>query len=102
MVSDFTDFYRHAVRESLSKVLGESASRSVLYHTGFDDTKSPKEFHQKLVLMIGDGASTLEKSIIKEMFASLCTQSPHEDADFDFGISMREARTIHARRAGSD
>jgi len=100
--SDFTEFYRHVVKTALSQVLGESASQSILYHTGFDDTKTPNEFRQKLIVMVGEaGAETLERSIIKEMFAMLYTRSPHTDPEFDFEISLRAARTIHAQRTRS-
>ena len=98
---DFTEFYRHVVKTTLSQVLGQSASISLLYHTGFDGTKTPKEFHQKLVLMFGHGAYTLEKSIIREMFANLRAQSPHADLGFDFETSLKKAQAIHAKRTGS-
>ena len=97
---DFIEFYNQTVKDALSRVLGASAARSVLYHARFDDKQTPGEFHESLVMMIGDGASTLERSIVKEMFAKLCVLSP-DFTDFDFNASLREARSLYAKRTGS-
>ena len=102
MVSaSFQEFFKESVVATLSRVLGESATRSLLYHTKFDDKQTPREFHERLVVMIGDGASTLERSIVKEMFAKLAAQSPHVDPDFDFEGSVRKARAVYVQKSGS-
>jgi len=98
--SGFTEFYKQTVKNALSRILGDNAAKSVLFHTGFEDRCSPSEFHQKLLSMLAEGAYTIERSIIEEMFARLCTESHHTDPDFDFESSLREARRIYAQRTG--
>ena len=99
--ASFQEFFKESVVATLSRVLGESATHSLLYHINFDDRQTPKEFHERLVAMMGDGASTLERSIVKEMFVKLVAQSPHVNPDFDFEVSVRQAREVYVQRYGS-
>ena len=94
----FQKLFKESVVASLSRILGESAARSLLYHTGFERGETPGQFHERLVMMMGDGAFTLERSIVKELFARLSIQSPHVDLDFDFESSVKKAREMLAQK----
>ncbi len=97
---DFQTFFQHSVATTLSRILGESAAKSILYHTGFSRAfESPVEFHAGLVKMLGEeGAQTLEKSIIKGAFAELFAPAPRCETREDFVKAVEFALDIYSGR----
>ncbi len=85
---------------TLSRILGESAAESILYHTGFSRAfETPDEFHAGLVKMIGEeGAQTLERSIIKGTFAELFSPAPRCGTREEFVKAVGIARDIYVGR----
>ena len=94
---DFQDLFQKTVMATLSRILGESATKSLLYHAGFgpriDDTT---EFHLRLTRLLGEqGIEVLEMSIIKALFAALSAPVPTWESGFDFEKQVRLGRDMY-------
>ncbi len=98
--SNFGEFLRSTVVGALSKILGGSASQSLLYHTGFEGTLAePRRFHEKLLSFLGEGgARTVETSIVKALFAKLLSPVPVTESGFDYEECVRAAHDLFEKR----
>ncbi|MCS4539436.1 MAG: hypothetical protein HYU03_01935 [Thaumarchaeota archaeon] len=68
----------------MTNVLGQGGMQAALYHLKLDQHgKNPKEFHENLHTIFKDGATILEKVIIKELYLRL--GMPYREREpFDF------------------
>src|SRR5207249_2085670 len=76
-----------AVRETLSEtILGVLNGQGL-----FNEATAPKEFHRKLQTVFGNGATVLEKVIVKDLFRKL--NIPYNSQDrFDYGEALERAK----------
>jgi hypothetical protein len=57
----------------------------------FNEATAPKEFHKKLQAVFGNGATVLEKVIVKDLFRKL--NIPYNSQDrFDYGEALEMAK----------
>jgi|GEM_PF-3095662 len=79
----FEDILYYSILEGMRNLLGEECMRAALYHLRFTRYTSPQEFHEKLVKVFKEGAITIERIIVKEMYSRI--DLPYvETAQFDF------------------
>ena len=94
---DFATTFSSAVHSGLDRVLGESGTTAVLFHTKMaDDLPNPAEFHKKLIALFGaQGALSLERAIVKELAISLkwSLDLLNIEGTFDFNATMRAIET---------
>ncbi|HEV2120308.1 MAG TPA: hypothetical protein VGS11_09440 [Candidatus Bathyarchaeia archaeon] len=87
----FSSMLQLSIGEGIRSALGE-AILGVLSGQGlFNEATDPKEFHRKLQLVFGNGATVLEKVIVKDLLRKLNVQyNPQER--FDYGEALELAR----------
>src|SRR5438552_9687365 len=96
----FSSMLQLSIGEGVRAALGE-AILGVLNGQGlFNEATTPKEFHRKLQTVFGNGATILEKVIIKDLFRKLNipynSQEPlvsTEDTETSIDDCVVEART---------
>jgi hypothetical protein len=80
------------VQIGLDKVLGEGGMTAVMYHLKLGTPlPTPAEFHKKLLVLFGpQGASSLEKVIVKELATKLKWSLDFRKMDrkFDFNATV--------------
>lgn len=84
----------------MRNVLGQGGMQAALYHLKLDQHgKNPKEFHENLRTIFKDGATTLEKVIIKELYLTLGL--PYREREpFDFEEHVNLALQVASSRLG--
>ena len=87
----FSSMLQHSVNEGVKAALGQ-AILGILTDQGlFDKVTDPKEFHRKLQTVFGNGATVIEKIIIKDLFRKLSL--PYTSLDyFNYGDDLERAR----------
>ena len=81
----------HRVSEGVKAALGQ-AILGILSGQGlFDNVSDPKEFHRKLQTVFGNGATVIEKIIIKDLFRKLSIPYASQDY-FNYGDDLERAR----------
>ena len=87
-----------SIGEGIRAALGE-AILGVLNGQGlFNEATDPKEFHRKLQSVFGNGATVLEKVIVKDLFRKLNVPYNSQES-FDYGEALeraKEACTVEA------
>jgi len=80
-----------SIGEGIRAALGQ-AILGVLNGQGlFNEATDPKEFHRKLRSVFGNGATVLEKVIVKDLFRKL--NVPYNSQErFDYGEALERAR----------
>jgi hypothetical protein len=94
----FSSMLQLSIGEGVKAALGQ-AILGVLNGQGlFNEATAPKEFHKKLQTIFGNGATVLEKVIVKDLFRKL--NIPYNSQEqFDYGEALgraREACTVEA------
>ncbi|HZY47780.1 MAG TPA: hypothetical protein VFE96_08300 [Candidatus Bathyarchaeia archaeon] len=87
----FSSMLHHSIGEGVKAALGQ-AILGILSDQGlFDNALDPKEFHRKLQTVFGNGATVIEKIIIKELFRKLSL--PYSSSDFfSYSEDLERAR----------
>ncbi|MBI2649570.1 MAG: hypothetical protein HYW93_07970 [Thaumarchaeota archaeon] len=82
----------------MTNVLGQGGMQAALYHLKLDQHgKNPKEFHENLHTIFKDGATILEKVIIKELYLRL--GMPYREREpFDFEEHVNLAMQVASSR----
>jgi hypothetical protein len=87
----FSSMLQHSVNEGVKAALGQ-AILGILTDQGlFDKVTDPKEFHRKLATVFGNGATVIEKIIIKDLFRKLSLPYTSQDY-FNYGDDLERAR----------
>ena len=87
----FSSMLQHSVNEGVKAALGQ-AILGILTDQGlFDKVTDPKEFHRKLAMVFGNGATVIEKIIIKDLFRKLSLPYISQDY-FNYGDDLERAR----------
>jgi len=94
----FSSMLQLSIGEGVKSALGQ-AILGVLNGQGlFNEATAPKEFHKKLQTIFGNGATVLEKVIVKDLFRKL--NIPYNSRDlFDYGEALEKAREACAVEA---
>jgi hypothetical protein len=83
--------FKETIDGSMRAVLGEEARKATLFHLQVPDyEKHPKEFHVHLGVMFKQGASVIEKVIVRDVYNRLDMRFD-EDGKFDYENSMKFA-----------
>jgi hypothetical protein len=92
----FSSLLRDSVGDGIRGALGQ-AILGVLADQGlFDKASDPKEFHMKLQSVFGNGATVIEKVIIKDLFRKL--NIPYTlQGPFEYGEALETARETCAQ-----
>src|SRR2546425_338446 len=87
----FSSMLQLSIGEGVRAALGQ-AILGVLDGQGlFSEATVPKEFHRKLQTVFGNGATVLEKVIVKDLFRKL--NIPYNSQEhFDYGESLERAK----------
>jgi hypothetical protein len=87
----FSSMLQLSIGEGVKAALGQ-AILGVLNGQGlFNEATAPKEFHKKLQKIFGNGATVLEKVIVKDLFRKL--NIPYNSQEqFDYGEALEKAR----------
>ncbi len=87
----FSSMLQLSIGEGVRAALGQ-AILGVLNGQGlFNEATSPKEFHKKLQTVFGNGATVLEKVIVKDLFRKL--NIPYNSQEpFDYGEALERAK----------
>jgi hypothetical protein len=87
----FSSMLQLSIGEGVKAALGQ-AILGVLNGQGlFNEATAPKEFHKKLQTIFGNGATVLEKVIVKDLFRKL--NIPYNSQEqFDYGEALEKAR----------
>lgn len=94
----FSDLFCECIHDGMRYFLGESTSQAILFHLGKDlSAMSPEEYDSRLSLIFKEGAETIEKMIVKELFRRL--NIPYEGESFHFEKHVDLAREAFERRA---
>src|SRR2546428_4383908 len=94
----FSSMLQLSIGEGIRAALGE-AILGVLNGQGlFNEATDPKEFHRKLQSVFGNGATILEKVIIKDLFRKLNIQYNSQE-HFDYGEALERAKEACAVEA---
>ena len=87
----FLSMLQLSVNEGVQAALGQ-AILGILSGQGlFANLTDPKEFHRKLQTVFGNGATVIEKIIIKDLFRKLSLPYASE-ATFSYGDDLERAR----------
>jgi hypothetical protein len=94
----FSSMLQLSIGEGVRAALGQ-AILGVLNGQGlFNEATAPKEFHKKLQTVFGNGATVLEKVIVKDLFRKL--NIPYNSQDrFDYGEALERAKEACAVEA---
>lgn len=87
----FSSVLIDAICESLKDALGPDVLEILVSKGLLDNSKHPQEFHRKLASIFGNGASVLERVIVKELFRKLGLPT-NGNLPFDFFESLATAR----------
>ncbi len=87
----FSSMLQLSIGEGVKAALGQ-AILGVLNGQGlFNEATDPKEFHRKLQTVFGNGATVLEKVIVKDLFRKL--NIPYNSQEhFDYGEALERAK----------
>jgi hypothetical protein len=96
----FSSMLQLSIGEGIRAALGQ-AILGVLNGQGlFNEATDPKEFHRKLQLVFGNGATVLEKVIVKDLFRKL--NVPYNSQErFDYGEALVRAKEACAVEAST-
>lgn len=94
----FSNLLRRCTEDGVNSVLGDNGMRLLIFHIPELDRHwdDPNECQECLYTFFGEGARTLEKAIVKELFRRLDEDYPGDDK-FDFKRYVGLAREIFAR-----
>jgi hypothetical protein len=94
----FSSMLQLSIGEGIRAALGQ-AILGVLNGQGlFNEATDPKEFHKKLQSVFGNGATVLEKVIVKDLFRKL--NIPYNSQErFDYGEALEMAKDACAVEA---
>jgi len=85
----------------MTNVLGKSGMQAAMYYLQLRQyVKNPEEFHKNLYAIFNEGATVLEKVIIKELFRKLGIPFD-ENAPFSFEKYIHLALEVLSTRPGS-
>lgn len=87
----FSSVLIDAICESLRDTLGPDVLEILVSKGLLDDSEHPQEFHRKLASVFGNGATVLERVIMKELFRRLALP-PIASSPFDFLESVTTAK----------
>jgi hypothetical protein len=98
----FEHFFKEVVYQGVANVTGASSAQAILFHVNFaKNSSSPKKVHESLKSMLGDnGATLVEKSIVRHMFDRIKVNPPAGFSEnyFDFLECVGYARMIFDNR----
>lgn len=87
----FSSMLQHSVSEGIKAALGQAILGILTGQGLFENVQNPKEFHRKLQTVFGNGATVIEKIIIKDLFRKLSLPyASHEY--FSYGDDLERAR----------
>jgi len=67
----FEDILYDSILEGMRNLIGEECMKVALYHLQLTRYTPPQEFHEKFVKIFKEGAVTIEKVIVKEMYSRI-------------------------------
>jgi hypothetical protein len=95
---DVRSFLKQTIDGSMRTLLGEEARQATLFHLQVPDYEQrPKEFHVHLGVMFKQGASVIEKVIVRDVYSRLDMRFD-DDGKFDYEHSMKYAFEEASRR----
>ncbi len=91
----FEFMLKNSIDGVFKNTLGEGGAQALKYHLKLGEhSEDPKEFHNRLISIMKDGALVLESLITKDLFRGLGLQ--YEEAQFfDFGERIARARKFY-------
>jgi hypothetical protein len=97
---------KESIDESMRDLVGEEARKAALFHLqDADYEKHPKEFHIHLGVVFKQGASVIEKVIVRDVYSRLDLRFD-DDGKVDYERSMKfafkEASKSHSGRGSND
>ena len=96
----FASMLQLSVNEGIKAALG-AAILGILTDQGlFNNISDPKEFHRKLQTVFGNGATVIEKIIIKDLFRKLSLPYASQDY-FSYGDDLERARSACSQETPS-
>jgi hypothetical protein len=94
----FSSLLRGSIDDGIRGALGQ-AILGVLANQGlFDEAADPKQFQMKLQSVFGNGATVLEKVIVKDLFRKLNIPYTPQGL-FDYGEALERAKEACAAEA---
>lgn len=87
----FSSMLQLSVNEGVKSALGQAILGILSGQGMFDNILDPKEFHRKLQTVFGNGATVIEKIIIKDLFHKLSLPYTSQDS-FNYGDDLERAR----------
>lgn len=95
---DVGEFFKQTIDASMRDVLGEEARKATLFHLKVPDYEQhPKEFHVHIGVIFKQGASVIEKVIVRDVYNRLDMRFD-ENGKFDYEHSMKFAFEEASRR----
>jgi len=96
---EFTKVLNECVCEGLRLALGEDIKKVVLFYIDLAPFNTEKDIHRRLYSIFLEGATILEKIVVKELFRRL--NVPYtERGDFDFELYVEKARDFFRSQRG--
>jgi hypothetical protein len=77
---EFPRLLQSCILDTMRNLLGGSGTEAVLFHLGqIQYPENPGEFHERIQSIFKEGAATLEKLIVKELFSRLNVPPDQKD-----------------------
>jgi hypothetical protein len=90
----FSQVLHECIINGLKDFLGETGMKAVLFNIELGQyIDDPREFHANLYAIFNQGAFSLEKAIVKELFRRL-NLTYVENRTFDFARQVSQAREL--------
>ncbi len=84
--------------EAMKRILGPSGTVATAYHLKLDEkTFDPENFHSKLAQMFHEGAESIEKVVVAEIYTAL-RMDIHDRPGYDFVKYIELARKTYENR----
>lgn len=99
---EFREVFHECILDGLRDFVGESGTRAVLFNIELSRyIDDPREFHADLYTIFKEGALSIEKVIVKELFRRL-NLSYQEKSSFDFARHVSQARELFIKTRKED
>ena len=97
--SAFESKLRQSVQDAVRASLGDSTFALISERGVLERSSNAIEFHKDLERLLGNGASMIEKIIVRELFRKLGLTSPLQ-SPFDYEESLVAVRMVYFVEAG--
>jgi hypothetical protein len=87
--ADFSVVLTRSIEEGMRSVLGGGGTQAILFHLDLPSLDDPKDFHEKLSSIFGDGTATVERVILRQLHQSMgLPLEPTSEGDFAHRVEL--------------